>query len=557
MNVDPITVELLRNRIASTMEEMDYHFFRSGYSTIVRESRDFSCVVVDAQGRILVAPWLFLHGAVYYYCIQRIYEIYGKDDLAEGDVFVTNHPYEGMMPHASDMGFIAPIYHDEKLIAFAGTIAHKADIGGTVPGSTYGSATELYHEGLMIPPIRIHRAGEPVEDVMRLIAANTRAPYVVMGDISGQIGVTRIARSQIHDMCDRFGVNIVTEAMGAMIGSSAKEFEAALKDVPDGTGEAEGFLDHDGVEITKKVRLHVRITTKNGRVDFDFSGSDPQTQGPVNLRLATVEACVFFCLLGMINPNLRYSDGMRDLVNFKFAERSVLSAEPPRPCSSYMKCCQKIMDITLMALDAILPGRATANSGGSGGSIIVAWKGNTRRKHGNQYEIFGSAYGAGDGVDGASGTTVNLINLYAAPVEIIEAEFPCRIHSFEMGADSGGPGEFRGGLSFQRTYELLEPAEIVYRADRAIEAPRGLRGGMPGGRSRFIVNPGTADSEDMPSSARLHLEAGSTFSVQPPGGGGYGDPRKRDPAALADDIAEGFVSEAAAERDYGKGAVRY
>jgi len=557
MNVNPITVELLRNRIASTMEEMDYHFFRSGYSTIVRESRDFSCVVVDAQGRILVAPWLFLHGAVYYYCIQRIFDIYGKDDLAEGDVFVTNHPYEGMMPHASDMGFIAPIFHDGKLVAFAGTIAHKADVGGTVPGSTYGSATELYHEGLMIPPIRIHRAGEPVEDVMRLIAANTRTPYVVMGDISGQIGVTRIARSQIHDMCDRFGADIVTEAMGAMIGSSAKEFEAALKDVPDGTGEAEGFLDHDGVDITKKVRLHVRITTKDGRVHFDFSGSDSQTQGPVNLRLATVEACVFFCLLGMIDPNLRYSDGMRDLVSFKFAERSVLSAEPPRPCSSYMKCCQKVMDITLMALDAILPGRATANSGGSGGSIIVAWKGNTRRKHGNQYEIFGSAYGAGDGVDGASGTTVNLINLYAAPVEIIEAEFPCRIHSFEMGADSGGPGEFRGGLSFQRTYELLEPAEIVYRADRAIEAPRGLRGGMPGGRSRFIVNPGTADSEDMPSSARLHLEAGNTFSVQPPGGGGYGDPRKRDPAALADDIAEGFVSEAAAERDYGKGAVRH
>ena len=204
-----------------------------------------------------------------------------------------------------------------------------------------------------------------------------------------------------------------------------------------------------------------------------------------------------------------------------------------------------------MSLDAILPGRATANSGGSGGSIIVAWKGDTRRKHGNQYEIFGSAYGAGDGTDGASGTTVNLINLYAAPVEIIESEFPCRIRSFEMGVDSGGPGEFRGGLSFRRTYELLEPAEIVYRGDRAIEAPQGLRGGMRGGHSRFIVNPGTPDEKVMPSSARLHLEAGNVISVQPPGGGGYGNPAKRNPDALANDIAEGFVSADAAARDYG------
>ena len=551
MAVNPITVELLRNRIASIMEEMDYHFFRSGYSTIVRESRDFSCVVVDAQGRILVAPWLFVHGAVYYYCIQRIIELYSEDGLTEGDVFVTNHPYEGMMPHASDMGFFAPIFCEGKLVAFAGTIAHKADVGGTVPGSTYGSATELYHEGLMLPPIRIQRAGKPVEDVLRLIAANTRAPYVMMGDISGQIGVTNIARRQVHAMCDKYGGGVVTEAMAAMIEASTKEFQAALIQGPDGVGEAEGYLDHDGVDIGAKVRLHVRIEIENGGVHLDFSASDPQTQGPVNLRLATVESCVFFCLLGMIDPNLRYSDGMRDLVTFTFAEKSVLSAEAPRPCSSYIKCCHKVMDITLEALDQIMPGRAIANSGGSGGSIIIAWKGDTRRKHGNQYEIFGSAYGAGEGNDGASGVTVNLNNLYVAPVEIIEAEFPCRIQRFEMSTDSGGPGKFRGGLSFRRTYELLEPAEIVYRSDRAIVPSQGLRGGKPGGRSQFVLNPGTDTAKEMPSTTRLHLEAGSVFSVQPPGGGGYGDPANREPSALAEDVAEGFVTEEIVAREYG------
>lgn len=551
MSVDPITVELLRNRIASLMEEMDYHFFRSGYSTIVRESRDFSCVIVDPQGRLLVAPWMFFHAPVYYHLVQRILETYGLEELAEGDIFVTNHPYEGNLPHASDMGFIAPIIHDGILVAFAGTIAHKADVGGTVPGSTYGSATELYHEGMMIPPIRIQRAGEPIDDVLRLIAANTRAPYVVLGDISGQIGVTQIGRQQIRKMCERFGAQTVVDAMQAMISSSGAEFKSALKEIPDGTSEALGYLDHDGVDLKQKVKLHVRIKVQDGKFQYDFTNCDPQTAGPVNLRIAMVEAAVYFCLIGMINPNLRYSDSIRDIVTFKFAERSVVSAEPPRPCSSYMKCCLKLCDVILEAMDPLLPGRAIAHSGGSGGSIIVAYRGNTRPKRGNQYEIFGSGYGAGDGMDGASGVSALLANLYCAPVEIIEAEYPCHIRKFNLTQDSGGAGEFRGGLSFVREYEMLEPAEIVYRADRSIEPPQGIQGGRPAGPSRFVVNPDTPDEQIMPSSARMELSSGTIFRVNGPGGGGYGDPGKRDPVALANDIAEGYVSEKTAKQDYG------
>ena len=550
MAVDPITVELLRNRIASLMEEMDYHFYRSGYSTIVRESRDFSCVIVDPNGRLLVAPWMFFHSPVYFHLVQRIKDIYGVEDLADGDVFVTNHPYEGNMPHASDMGFIAPIFFEGTLVAFAATIAHKADIGGTVPGSTYGSATELYHEGMMLPPIRIQRAGKPIDDVMRLISANTRAPYVVIGDISGQIGVTRIGRKHMQEMCARFGVKTVLESMDAMITASGEEFSAALKSIPDGIAEATGYLDHDGVDETTKVKLNVKITIKSGKLHFDFTGCDPQTQGPVNLRIAMVEACVYYCLIGLIDPNLRYSDGIRDLVSFEFTPRSVVSAEPPRPCSSYMKCCLKLCDVILEAMDPLLPGRAIAHSGGSGGSIIVAWKGDTKPKRGNQYEIFGSAYGAGVGSDGASGASVMLANLFAAPVEIIESEFPCRIREYSLNTDSGGAGEFRGGLNFVREYEMLESAEIVYRADRSIELPAGIQGGMPGGPSRFVVNPGTPDEQQMPSSARMTLTAGTSFRVNGPGGGGYGDPKKRDVEALANDVAEGYVSEAAADKFY-------
>ncbi len=550
MAADPITVELLRNRITSLMEEMDYHFYRSGYSTIVRESRDFSCVIVDPKGRLLVSPWMFFHSPVYFHLVQKIIEVYGIENLADGDIFVSNHPYEANMPHASDMGFISPIFFKGTLVAFAATIAHKADVGGTVPGSTYGSATELFQEGMILPPIRIHRAGKPIDEIIRLIAANTRAPYVVLGDISGQIGVTRIGRKQIQDMCNRFGVETVLESMDSMVVASGEEFRAALREIPNGIAEATGYLDHDGVDETTKVKLHVKISITDGGIDFDFTECDPQTEGPVNLRIAMVEACVFYCLIGLIDPELRYSDGIRDFVTLKFKEKSVVSAEPPRPCSSYMKCCLKLCDVILEAMDPLLPDRAIAHSGGSGGSIIVSWKGDTKPKRGNQYEIFGSAYGAGSGADGASGASVMLANLFAAPVEIIETEFPCRIRKFNLNRDSGGAGEFRGGLNFLREYEMLEPGEIVYRADRSIEPPAGLRGGQPGGPSRFIVNPGTKEEKIMPSSARMSLPEGTIFRVNGPGGGGYGNPKNRDPEALANDISEGYVSEEAANKFY-------
>ncbi len=553
MAVDPVTVQLLRNRVASVMQEMDFRFYRSGYSTIVRESRDFSCVIVDRSGRLLVAPWMFFHAPVYFHLVGRVLELYGSDGLSPGDVIVCNHPYEGNMPHVSDMAVVSPIFHDGRLVAFAGSIAHKADVGGTVPGSTNGQATEMFHEGMLLPPVKLHRAGVPDADVERLIAANTRAPELVLGDLSGQIGAITMGRRQVIEMCDRFGGATVSEAFEDMIKSSGEEFRAALARLPDGTNAAEGFLDHDGVETDTPVRLAVRVTVADGRPTFDFSATARRTRGPTNLRIGLVEACVYYVLIGMLDPELRYSDAIRDLVGFEFGDDTVVNASPPAPVSSYMKTCQKLIDVLLQALDPFLPGRAIAHSGGSGGSIVVAWKGDDgiRKPRANQYEIFGSAYGASSGGDGASGASVHLANLFIAPVEIIESEFPCRITRFELNPDTGGAGEYRGGLSFVRQYTLEAPAAVVYRSDRAIIAPAGLAGGRDGGPSRFVLAPGTPEARVMPSSCRLDLDAGTTFAVRGAGGGGYGDPARRDRERLERDLEEGYVSREGARRDYG------
>ena len=545
---DPITIQIVRNRISSLMEEMDYRFYRSGYSTIVRESRDFSCVITDGQGRLIIPPPMFFHGPVYFHLIQRILKLYGADGLDDGDTLVCNHPYDGNLPHLPDMALVTPVFFDGTLVAFAASIAHKADMGGAVPGSTWGQATELFQEGLLLPPVKIVRSGITNTDLERLIASNSRAAELVLGDMRAQIGVTRIGRNGVKALCHRFKTDNFISAIDEIIEASGRQFRAAIKSLPDGECTSEGLLDGDGIE-PKPVHLHVHIRVNKGKLHFDFSGSAQQTKGPANLRLAMVEACVFYSLIGFLDPSIPYSDAARDIVSFKFGNRSVLNPELPAPCSSYMKTCHKLVDVILQALDLLMPGRAIANAGGSGGSIVIAWE-NAAPGRGNQYEIFGSAYGAGKKHDGATGVTTHLANLHATPLEIIESEFPCRITRYEIVPDTGGAGEARGGLSFRRDYELLSTASVVYRSDRARIAPSGLSGGHPGANSHFLLNPDTPMERTCPSSFRETFGPGTRFSLQTAGGGGYGDPEKRDPVAVANDIAEGYVTEDVAKSVY-------
>ncbi len=539
--VDPITVQILRNRIGSLMDEMHHHFFRSGYSTIVRESRDFSCVILDPEGRLLVAPPMFFHATAYRYFVARIFELHGRDGIRDGDVFFSNHPYDGSMPHVPDMGVIVPIFAEGTLIGFSGSIAHKADIGGTMPGSTWGQAREIFQEGILFPPTHLWRAGVYNRDAERLIAANSRQPELTLGDLRGQVAGCFIGRDRMRQVCDEYGTATVLDALDAMIDAAGVEFRAALANLPDGEGEAESWLDSDGIDYNKSIRMHVKAAVKDGAVTFDFTESDPQGKGPVNIRRALVEACCFQVLIGMIDPNLRYSDAVRDAVDIRLRTGTVLDPVPPAPCSSYMKTCMTVIDMLLEAFGPFVPDRAAAYSGGSGGGLTVDWRGDTRKPRGNQYEIFGSAYGGSASSDGASGTTVHLSNIYVTPIEIVETEFPCRVTKFEMVPGSGGDGEHRGGLAMRRVYELLEPGLVIFRGDRAARPPRGVSGGKPGQPSRFVTNPGTNREKEMPITTSVVMEAGETMLMEAAGGGGYGDPAKRDPAAREYDRRQGYV----------------
>src|SRR6516164_7951071 len=341
--LDPVTIEILRNKIASLVEEMHYHFYRSGYSTIIRESRDFSCVILDREGRLIVAPPMFFHAPVYRHLVGRILARYGGNGaIKDGDVFVSNHPYEGGLPHVSDMAFVAPVFAGGGIVAFAGSIAHKADVGGAQI------------------------------DVERIILTNSRQPALVRGDIHAQIAVTQMGAQRVKQLCERFGAPTVSDAFAAILKGAADELRAAIVKLPEGESSAEGLLDTDGVVVDKPVKLAVTVAIKNGIASFDFSNSDPQARGPVNLRPSMVEACVFYSLIGCLGPNLHFNDGMREVVRLTYAPRTITNAEPPAPVSNYQMVNLKLVDVILEALAHFHPARAIANAGSSS-ALTIAW----------------------------------------------------------------------------------------------------------------------------------------------------------------------------------------
>ena len=548
---DAITIQVVRNRISSLMQEMHYHFYRSGYSTIIRESRDFSCVILDRRGGLIVAPPMFFHAPVYRHLVAKIIAIYGND-IAEGDMFVCNHPYDGGLPHVSDMAFVSPIMADGTLVGFAGSIAHKADVGGANPGSTSANATEIFQEGLLLPPVKIYTRGVYNDDLERLILANSRQPELVRGDMHAQMAATQMGAERIKVTCAQFGAAAVMAAFAAILAGAAAELRAAIATLPDGEASAEGFMDTDGVELDRPVKFAVTIRVENGEITFDFRNSDRQAKGPINLRPSMIEACVFYSLIGALDPRLHFNDGMRDVVKFVYAPNTVTNASAPAPVSSYQAANQKLTDVILEAFASFRPQRGTAHCGSSG-ALLISWKGGGRPGQPTlQYEILGSAYGGGNGNDGASAVATHTSNLHITPIEILETEFPCRIVEFGMVQDSCGAGEFRGGLSFRRIYELLQDATVVRRYDKAKFPPRGVAGGKPGSASRFIIHLGGPDERETPASGKYDMRAGERFLLQSAGGGGYGDPKKRDAAALMRDIAEGYVSAASAAHDYGR-----
>jgi N-methylhydantoinase B len=546
-----VELEVIRASLGGIVQEMQNSLFRTGFSTIIRESQDASCALLDANASVIAQHVVLpLHIGAFPACTAAVLRSFG-DDIAPGDAFLINDPYEGGSPHAPDMAVITPIFFNGGLVGFCASIAHKGDIGGPVPGSCSGQAREVFNEGLQLPAVRYQRDFTPFGDIERIISANSRTPELVLGDIRGQLGSARLGERRLASLLEKFGVTKCLAAFDELGNIAERRMRAIIASWKDGSFEAERHVDDDGVELSKPVRIHVRVEKSGDNIRFDFSGSADQTRGPANIRPPLVQAACAYALISLVDPNIFITSGILRSFAVETRQASVLNPRYPAPVNTYNPTVHAVVDAIFAALGHLVPERSRADGCGSR-SIILGGRGTNTGKSYVQYEIVGGGAGARTTRDGASGTTVNQSNAKIAPVEIIESEFPTRLLAFELIRDSGGAGKFRGGLGIRRKYVNLADARFSIRSTKHVIPAEGYADGLPGRTGDIRINPDGENWKRLPTRcADYPLAAGDVFELETPGGGGYGDPLTRDPQAVLADVREGYVSADVAQRDYG------
>ncbi len=553
MTVDPITLQVIQARLAGIVQEMQNSLFRTGYSTIIRESQDASCAILNTKGEVVAQHVVLpLHMGAFPACAQGVLKQYQPSEIQEGDAFITNHPYLGGSPHAPDMAVLTPIFFRGEWVGFAADMAHKSDIGGTVPGSGSGQAREIFQEGLHLPPVKFAARGQAVKEIEALIAANSRTPELVIGDLRGQVGANRLGERRLAELMERYGKETILDATALLSAYTEARIRQAVSSWPDGVSEGESFVDHDGIDLGRPIRIHVKVEKQGGRIHFDFSESSDQTRGPANIRPPLVHACCSYCLVSLVDPFLPINQGLAAASRATFREGSVLHPRFPGAVNTYMPTALAVVEALFRALGRFAPEKKVAGSSGSGAMVLGGQSQSAGRPY-VHYEIFSGGTGARRGKDGISAMAFHLSNCRTAPVEIIESEFSTRVERFELVADSGGAGAWRGGLGFVRECRILQDeVRFSMRTDKHLIAPEGAEGGMPGRKGACIVNPGEPEEKRLPSRFGDYiLRKEDLLRLERPGGGGMGDPLERPAEKVLEDVRQGYVSAERAKIDYG------
>ena len=347
MTVDPITLQVIQARLAGIVQEMQNSLFRTGYSTIIRESQDASCAILNTRGDVVAQHVVLpLHMGAFPASAAAILKTYPPDEIHQGDAFITNHPYLGGSPHAPDMGVFTPIFYKNEWVGFAANMAHKSDIGGTVPGSGSGNAREIYQEGLHLPPVKYMSRLQPVKELDAIISANSRTATLVIGDLRGQVGAARLGERRIAELMERYGQATVLDSTEMLAAYSENRVRRTIATWPDGESEGETFVDHDGIDLTRPIRIHVKVKKTGDRLHFDFSASSDQTQGPANIRPPLVRAACAYCLVALVDRFLPINQGLARVIEATFRPGSVVDPSFPqrlilicRPRSRSRKPC--------------------------------------------------------------------------------------------------------------------------------------------------------------------------------------------------------------------------
>ena len=551
--MNAIDLEVIYQSTLQIARELTLNMLRTGYSTIIKESQDFTFAIFDAQGRMVAQgiPQPLHIGPL----AAQVNEIRRRFPSAEpGDAFIVNHPYQACQNHATDVCNITPMFFEDRLVGYIGNTAHKPDLGGKVPGTNAGDATDLFQEGLLIPPLRIMRRGALVKDIETIICANTRTPEVTWGDISAQINTNTYGLTRFAELFAKYGTEKVLTCWQTWMEICESELRKEIAKVPDGIyGPESDYLDDDGIDLTKSYRISVTLEVKGDMLHFILD-SDPQARGPINLR-PCVSRNFIQCLVKMVFiPRLPVNDGLSRPVRVSYPpEGSLLNPRFPAPVNMYVRPSQVTTSVAIRALARAVPGRVPAPGSAAGGSISSAGRDPRSGRWYSQYEILSGGTGARPDSDGVSAMDELVVNVMNTPVEAVETEFPVRVERYELAQDSGGPGTFRGGLGVRRQWRILGDELVInLRTDRFKYSSPGIFGATPARASAASLTSEGGDARPLTSKvAGLRLKKGDVLSMEFAGGGGWGDPRARAPERVRDDLVRGYISPDAARDDYG------
>ena len=564
LKLDSVGLHVLHNALGNIAAEMALVMKKTSYSTIFNEGLDFSTVLLDREGNLMAeknyTPSMM--GAIPN-TVRWTLEEFGADFFEPGDVVVHNDPYRGQC-HLPEHMVMAPIFRDDELIAFAGNIGHLAEVGGKAPGSFASDATDVYQEGLRLPPVKLFERGRYNEQVWRIILANHRTPRNTWGDFHAMTGALRVGERRLLALCDRYDVETIRAGAQRLIEHSERRLRAEIADLPDGRYEAATQVEDDGVS-DDPFEVRAAIVIRGDEVIVDFTGSSPQVRGPMNCTYVVAASAAYNAVFCVADPDMHIprNSGCYRPVRIIAPPGTVVNVQHPGPSVGGNTDLQpKLIDLLLRAFAQVVPERIAASSGGSSSNLLFGGVHPASGRYYSNYHFDGMGTGATLRKDGNDGEVTRHSNCRNTPIEVFEYRYPLLTLDHGLAQDSGGAGRHRGGLATYRTLRVLA-AEITFSAlfDRCRIAPAGLAGGHDALGSELLVRragePGFRRFDEVFGVAsptkftNVVLHAGDELRYRTPGGAGYGDPGERDPALVRHDVAEGYVSRAAAERDYG------
>ena len=546
---DPIALELFKNAIFSIADEMALTVFRTTYSGVLKDNMDYSTGFADAEGR-LAAQGLTLPGHLgsvptAMAAIMRRF----KDDIAPGDVFIMNDPFEGGM-HLPDIFVMKPLFHKGERLAFACTVCHHCDVGGRVAGSNASDSTEIYAEGLRIAPMKLYDAGKLNQTIMTFIERNVRLPVQLFGDLRAQLAACHTAERQFAELVARYGPEHTKALLEEVIDYAERLTRAALAQLPDGEWSFEDWIDDDGIDYGKPIRLFVTLRKKGGHMVVDWTGTNAQVKGAINNTLSYTKAAAYTGVRSVLPQNIPNNEGVFRAIEVICPPGTVGNGVLPAACAARGLTGFRMVDCMFGALAMMLPDKVmAAGDGGNSGVSIGGW--DAERKPFVYVDFTCGAWGARPWADGLDGNSHMFANMASHSVEVTEAEHPISLLAYEFAPDKVGAGKYRGGVPFMRDYRFNETeGTLQVRTDRRDHRPFGLYGGSPGAPSENYLNPLT-DSRLLPSKLTMTIKNGDVFRHVLAGGGGWGDPLERDPAAVLKDVRNELLNPAKAAAEYG------